>query len=302
MSERILTMAKLGSARVGSDSPAPVGVLQRKCACGGSHSGSECLEGSTKPHSLGSLAERSVSPSYRPGLTHSFSDVRVSASSHSAATSESANGFHDEDKIHQPLIDNFRRREGLPQGGVDKSGNPIGPSDAQIKYQGLALPCPASTEVEATVDLTPGALAAGYLTGYGIMAKMRVRPDERTWDGTKIAESLTELPGTCPAGLTKSPCEGGPPFTVGAPTKGFSLHPAEPGLINRFYDFHRTRSEISLLHDRTRNPSGMNSCQASCKQEYSCGGKVIGQHVITRKFRKGAFAGKDVTIIDVTKT
>jgi hypothetical protein len=227
----------------------------------------------------------------------------VSEGSH-GATSESKNSTNDEDKIHQPLIDDFRRREGLPQGGIDKSGDRVGPSDAEIKYQGLALSCPSSTEVESTVDLTPSGLAAGYVSAYGIMAKMRVRPDQRTWDGTKIAESLTEVPGTCPSTLTRpGPCEGGPPFTVGAPTKGSSVEPAQPGLINRFYDFHRSRStSVSFLHDKTRNPAGLNSCQTSCKQEYSCDGKVIGKHLITRTFRKGTYRGKDVTIVDVTKT
>jgi len=46
----------------------------------------------------------------------------------------------------------------------------------------------------------------------------------------------------------------------------------------------------------------LNSCQTSCKQEYSCDGNVIGRHLITRTFRKGTYAGKDVMIVDVTKT
>ena len=297
MSERAFITARPALARDTLFTPVMGGALQSRLACGGPDFGSECR---TDSLSLGSLPEHSTPGSHGSAPAHNFADVRVSAGSN--PQSESANRHTDEDPIHQPLIDDFRRREGLPQGGIDKSGDPIGPSDAQIKYQGLALQCPTSTEVESSVDLTPKALAAGYRTGYGSMVKMRVRPDARTWDGTKIAESLTQLPGTCPASLTKSPCEGGPPFTVGAPTKGFSLLPVQPGLINRFYDFHRTRSDISLLHDQTRNPSGLNSCQSICKQEYSCEGTVIGQHTITRTFRKGTHGGKDVTIIDVTKT
>lgn len=303
-------------------------LLQRKCACGGAPAaGSECQECEREAAHLlhrsvsegGNGASSSVLDDWRaaaqpadrvrpgfldPGFTHSFSKVRVEASDRAGRSSENRDSFRDTDEIHRPLIEDFRRREGLPLSGVDKSGDRVGPSDAEIKYQGLALPCPTSTEVEARVDLTPGALSAGYLSAYGIMAKMRVRPDQRTWDGTKIAESLTEVPGTCPSTLTRpGPCEGGPPFTVGAPTKGSSVQPAQPGLINRFYDFHRSRSTtISFLHDKTRNPAGLNSCQTSCKQEYSCDGKVIGRHLITRTFRKGTHAGKDVTIVDVTKT
>jgi hypothetical protein len=264
-------------------------LLQRKCAFG------------QRP---GDLLNNSTSAFLKPCFEHSFGDVRMEAANRTGGLAENQNGFRDTDPIHQPLIEDFRRREGLPQGGVDKSGDRVGPSDAEIKYQGLALPCPTSTEVASTVDLTPSALAQGYLSGYGIMATMRVRPDQRSWNGTKIAESLTEVPGTCPAGLTKpGPCEGGPPFTVGDPSKGSSVHPAEPGLRNRFYDFHRSRSkDISFLHDATRNPAGLNSCHTACKQVYSCEGQVIGRHLITRTFRKGTFGGKSVTIVDVTKT
>jgi hypothetical protein len=175
-------------------------LLQRKCAFG------------QRP---GGMLNRSTSAFLKAGFEHSFGLVRMEAADRTGGLAENQNGFRDTDEIHQPLIDDFRHREGLPQKGVDKSGDRVGPSDAEIKYQGLALPCPTSTEVESTVDLTPSALAQGYLSGYGIMATMRVRPDQRNWNGTKIAESLTEVPGTCPAGLTKpGPCEGGPPLLL----------------------------------------------------------------------------------------
>src|SRR5262249_61642805 len=40
-----------------------------------------------------------------------------------------------EDPIHQPLIDQFRRQQGQPPGGIDPLGFPVGPSDAVIKYR-----------------------------------------------------------------------------------------------------------------------------------------------------------------------
>jgi hypothetical protein len=40
----------------------------------------------------------------------------------------------EDDWIHKPLIDDFRRRQGLPPGGRDEQGNAVGPSDAEIKY------------------------------------------------------------------------------------------------------------------------------------------------------------------------
>lgn len=38
------------------------------------------------------------------------------------------------DRLHRPVIEDFRRRYGLPEGGLDESGQPIGPSEAEIKY------------------------------------------------------------------------------------------------------------------------------------------------------------------------
>lgn len=53
------------------------------------------------------------------------------------------------DPIHRPLIEDYRRRHGLPQGGRDEFGNSVGPSDAEIKYQlGRAEIVPICPEVE----------------------------------------------------------------------------------------------------------------------------------------------------------
>jgi hypothetical protein len=41
----------------------------------------------------------------------------------------------DDDPIHRPLIEQFRQQQGLPPGGVDPSGQQVGPTDAEIKYQ-----------------------------------------------------------------------------------------------------------------------------------------------------------------------
>lgn len=283
-----------------SFTPLQTGLLQRKCACGNSAGlTGKCSECQKKqiaqtevyPESL-ALSRSAIASRFG----HDFSQMQLH-------NNEVANGRTD-DPIHQPLIDEFRRGEGLPLSGVDEFGQRVGPSEGEIKYTGLALPCPSRTEVDSTTDMTPGGLAAGFLSGYGIIAKMRVRPDARTWDGTRITESLTTSSSTCPPGLTQpGPCNGSSTFTVGQPSGGSAILPRQPGLINRFYDFHISRSRaVSFLHDSTRNPTGMNSCQTVCNQEYSCNGNVIGRHTITRNFRKGTHGGRDVTIIDVTKT
>jgi hypothetical protein len=220
---------------------------------------------------------------------------------------ETINSVIDEDPIHRPLINKFRQEENLPPQGRNESGHPVGPSDAQIKYGGLLMPCPNLTEVATTIDMRNEALAAGFLTAYGIHAQMRVRPDARTWDGTQITESLTMTSNTCPNSLTRGePCNGSSTFTVGAQSGNSSVLPApRAGAINRFWDFHTTHVRprgISVLHDATRNPANLNTCSTVCNQNYNCGGNTIGTHTITRTYIKGRFNGQDVTFVDVTKT
>lgn len=295
---------------------------QRRCACG-QHTlgGGECEgcrnkqqksqrrstdqgESSIAPLAVAHSAGRSVGAITQPStgslFNRDFSRVRVYTGARAAGT---ADGAHD-DPIHQPLIEQSRSRENLLSGGITESGPQRGPSEGQIKYTGLALPCPARTQVDAATDLTPRGLAAGFLSAYGVMVRMRVLPDARTWDGIRIVELLTPGTSTCPTGLTRpGPCTGGSTFTVGSPSGGSRVLGRQPGLINRFYDFHTSRSEsTSFLHDSTRNPASMNSCQAVCHQEYLCDGAVIGRHTVTRTLRKGTHNGRDVTIIDVTKT
>ena len=65
-------------------------------------------------------------------------------------------GLLGDDPIHAPLIEDYRRRHGLPPGGVDKSGERRGPSDAEIKYvlgPGQWLPpCPDVEPAPKDID------------------------------------------------------------------------------------------------------------------------------------------------------
>jgi hypothetical protein len=163
--------------------------------------------------------------------------------------------------------------------------------------------CPVTTVVERMINMTPGGLALGYRTAYGALAVMRVLPSHVNWDATSVTESVTPGSNNCPAGIfgSSGPCHGNSTFSIGAP--GYSTVLGNlPGLRNRFYDFHTSRFRDSVLHDSARNPSDLNSCQAVCNQQYTCNGTVIGQHTITRNYHKGQHAGRDVTIVDVTKT
>lgn len=96
-------------------------VLQRKCACGQhTHNHGEC----DNCHQKQIFLQR-----------NSISIEPVTAS----LLREEG-----EDPIHQPMIENFRREQGLPPDGIDESGIPMGPSAAEIKYGDLLLSPPSS--------------------------------------------------------------------------------------------------------------------------------------------------------------
>src|SRR5262245_35011011 len=129
---------------------------------------------------------------------------------------------------------------------------------------------------------------------------MRVEPDKGNWDGTEITEEFGAPKGDCPLEEFKiQPCAGNSTFIVGkeASSKIFGSLPAQR---NRFYDLHETRWRGgSLLHDR--NPRGIKSCSVSCEQSYSCAGKNIGKHTVTRHFRAEK-SGKKITEVSVEKS
>lgn len=297
---------------------------RQKCACGGISGPTGECETCRKREARRSSSEAGLNsgPSvFGPAATrhfsfgqrfkHDLSQVPTRPASTQAATPRAevlnVSSESDPDPIHSQLIEEFRERELIPRGGRDPTGAPAGPSVAQIKYGGLLGPCPQPTEVAAVIDLQSAALSAGFRTAYGIHAQMRVRPDARTWDGTSITESLTLGANNCPATLTHGdPCSGGSTFVVGAASGRSSLLPApRPGRINRFWDFHVTHvrpSNVSVLHDTTRNPANLSTCSTVCNQEYRCAGNLIGRHVITRRYRKGTYNRQDVTLMDVTKT
>ena len=95
---------------------------------------------------------------------------------------------------------------GLEDDEREESVNiPLAPPTRQPPAQPqAALSCPATTQVDDVTDLTPAGLQAGYLSGYGIVARMRVLPDKTTWDGKQVTESLAQTSSTCPAGADQS--------------------------------------------------------------------------------------------------
>ncbi len=88
--------------------------------------------------------------------------------------------FFGEDPIHAPLIEDYRRRHGLPPGGVDEFGNRRGPSDAEIKYllgPGNWLPpCPDVEDFAKVSDLDVPANKQAFLDTNCISASSQAMP------------------------------------------------------------------------------------------------------------------------------
>jgi hypothetical protein len=299
MSELALPMKRSLSPIAAATRPAA--VLQRRCACpfddpqaeeetdGVSEHAAEGQQSRLNPvdvskglHSPGGLPEAALRAEPKPRFGHDFSQIPVNW------RGRSMNGAEDEEgqesvNLAMPIA--------------------VPPTRSQLQQQ-VGPRCPSGTRVDTTIDLTPTGLQAGFLSAYGIIARMRVIPDRTPWDGTQIVERVTPGSSTCPAGLTRpGPCSGNSTFTVGVAAGRSAVAAPQPAMHNCFYDYHTSRSRtVSFLHDPTRNPTGMNACETVCQQQYSCNGVPIGFHTITRRFRKGVFNGHDVTIVDVTKS
>lgn len=76
-----------------------------------------------------------------------------------AAATVQRQGFgREDDPIHAPLIESFRKEHGFPLSGKDESGNPIGPSEAEIKYGNPPVAKPDQPSAAAEED--PGLATA----------------------------------------------------------------------------------------------------------------------------------------------
>ena len=100
----------------------------------------------------------------------------------------------------------------------------------------------------------------------------------------------------------QGPCNGHSHFPIGAPMRGRGVRPEQPAMRNRFHDIHTSQSErLSFLHDATRNPRNLDSCEPVCRQDYGHNGAIVGSHSIRRRFRESTFHGRDATLVDVAK-
>jgi len=160
--------------------------------------------------------------------------------------------------------------------------------------------CPTSVVLESTQDMTPGGLALGYRTGYGILSVMHLLPDSADWSRAQVFERVSQASTGCPD--TWNICNpASRPFPINQSTHSTVLGEL-PAQRNRFYDFHTSRWNSSRLHDSTQNPTGMDECRVVCNQSYVCGERVLGNFRITRHFRKAMRNGREITEVNTTKT
>jgi len=153
--------------------------------------------------------------------------------------------------------------------------------------------CPTSVTKSSTTTLSLASQFPGLKTGIGIVASMQTNPTNINWNNTQITEAVSQSSNSCPSSFG-SLCSGSDTFTVG--TGGSTFGQNFAATQNIFYDQHVTTSGVSIL-----DSAGINSCQATCAQTYSCGGNVIGNFTINRSFTKGTIQNTPVTNVTVTK-
>ena len=153
--------------------------------------------------------------------------------------------------------------------------------------------CPTSVTLSGSTTLSLASQFPGLKTGIGIVAAMQTNPTSTNWDGTQIVEAVSSSSNSCPSSFGNQ-CSGSDTFTVG--NGGSTFGQNFPARQNIFYDQHVTTSGVSIL-----DAAGITSCTAVCSQSYSCGGHVIGNFTITRRFTKGTISGTPVTNVTVTK-
>jgi len=170
-------------------------------------------------------------------------------------------------------------------------------------------PCPTSVSVD---NITPKSLPdyehPTWLTGVGILSRMKVAGPDNDYTGAELIETVTPQSNTCPASIasyTSFPTiKAGdtPPFKVGAATvwEGQDI----PSVLNTFYDSHKSIADQNILLDGLGRPI-VQSCVATAVQTYSCNGSVIGTFTLTNTYTlgtgTGTLNGQSVTNVTTNK-
>jgi hypothetical protein len=162
-------------------------------------------------------------------------------------------------------------------------------------------PCPSSVTVDQTTPKSlPDYDQPTWLTGVGILARMKAGPTGTDYTGAVLLETVTPTTNSCPSNIqqyTSFPTvtlATSKPFTVGSSAvwEGNNF----PSILNDFYDSHRLLVNINVL-----GLTSVQSCVAQATQTYSCNGSTVGTFTLTNTYVKGTLNGQAVTNVSTTK-
>lgn len=149
--------------------------------------------------------------------------------------------------------------------------------------------CPTATSISSRTAESLQEKFPTYKTGIGSYVAVQVSPT--TPSGVIVTETLSKGASTCPAGFPNvcTTSTGGTTSSLSIGTAATTLDGTNLAATpNIMWDEHAVASSSSLL------ASGQ-SCSATCNQQYSCGGTVIGQYTITYSFTTSTISGTLVT-------
>ena len=183
------------------------------------------------------------------------------------------------------------RRQPSPSGPAQSPPTPPAPTPS---------PCISPTGIRLGTSHTLS--FPGFLTGGGICSVMEAQPVSNLC--SSVPEQVTSATGNCPASLiTGGICSGSSNFTIGRNQVRACAAVTMPP--NGFVDRHTINIQnVSVLHDPTRNPAGLNSCSCTCDQQYFAGTSrtPIGRFQIRYDLAKATRGTQNITSVTATKT
>ncbi|HTQ29771.1 MAG TPA: hypothetical protein VMI53_01045 [Opitutaceae bacterium] len=232
----------------------------------------------------------------QPRFGHTFADIQIHPSGQAAPVDGSLS-VHPSPEEGSIFMDDQPKDKPKSQPAKPPENKP------DSKPEKAKAACPPTIEVAQVIDaeLTEDNVKAGYLTGVGGVAEIRVSdPTGKDWAGTVIHENLTPKTNTC-TGMDNCTNTGG---VGGGKGSTWKVGEAATGLVNlsakknTFYDVHLTMTKNSVLHDNK-----LESCVQTCEQFFDCPGVGrIGNKTFTikRELKKGTLGGKGVSLITLT--
>jgi hypothetical protein len=171
----------------------------------------------------------------------------------------------------------------------------------QSSGTGNVQKCPTSMSVDA---VTPKSLPdydnPSWLTGVGILTRMKVAGPAGDYKDTVLVETVTPTSNSCPSSIAQTTSF--PTYTA-ADNKEFVVGASAhwegtdfQSMLNDFYDSHKLLVNIDVL-----GSTAVQSCVAKATQTYLCSGSTVGTFTLTNTYNKGTLNGNSVTNVTTTK-